>query len=57
MLVPPEVIELGDSNDNEGEGEDGTTAPPVKKEDWPEYFLKLFDAVVSAFYAYGFVGA
>lgn len=37
VLVPPEVIELdGLSTDS---GEDAQ----VKKEEWPEYFLRLFD--------------
>lgn len=37
VLVPPEVIELdGLSTDS---GEDAQ----VKKEEWPEYFIRLFD--------------
>lgn len=37
VLVPPEIIELdGLSADSEEEAQ-------VKKEEWPEYFLRLFD--------------
>ncbi|KAJ8515083.1 hypothetical protein ONZ45_g7452 [Pleurotus djamor] len=41
VLVPPEVIELdGLTND---EGEDAQ----VKKEEWPEYYVRLFDDEIS----------
>ena len=38
VLVPPEVIEL-DATDS---GEDAQ----VKKEEWPEYYISLFDTEV-----------
>ncbi len=38
VLVPPEVIEL--------ENEMGEDAP-IKKEEWPEYFVRLFENDVS----------
>lgn len=37
VLVPPEVIELDGLSSESGED------AQVKKEDWPEYFLRLFD--------------
>jgi len=37
VLVPPEIIELDGLSENSGE------EAQVKKEEWPEYFLRLFD--------------
>ena len=37
VLVPPEIIELDGLSANSGE------EAQVKKEEWPEYFLRLFD--------------
>ncbi|KAF8632011.1 hypothetical protein AX17_004954 [Amanita inopinata Kibby_2008] len=41
VLVPPEVIEIDDLSGNAGED------IQVKKEEWPEYFLHLFDNDIS----------
>lgn len=40
ILVPPEVIEL------DGLATDAGEDAQVKKEEWPHYFLHLFDDVV-----------
>lgn len=40
ILVPPEVIEL------DGLATDAGEDAQVKKEDWPEYFFRLFDDTV-----------
>lgn len=40
VLVPPEIIELDGLSTDAGED------AQVKKEEWPEYFLRLFDAGV-----------
>jgi nuclear cap-binding protein subunit 1 len=40
VLVPPEVIELDSLS---------TESATVKKDDWPEYFLKIFDHDVRHF--------
>jgi nuclear cap-binding protein subunit 1 len=40
VLVPPEIIELDGLSTDAGED------AQVKKEEWPEYFLLLFDAGV-----------
>jgi nuclear cap-binding protein subunit 1 len=37
ILVPPEVIEL------DGLSTDSSEDSQVKKEEWPEYFFRLFD--------------
>jgi nuclear cap-binding protein subunit 1 len=37
VLVPPEVIELDGMTTEEGED------APVKKEEWPDYYVRLFD--------------
>lgn len=41
ILVPPEVIELDGLTTDTGED------AQVKKEEWPQYFVRLFDADVS----------
>ncbi|KAG6375040.1 MIF4G like-domain-containing protein [Boletus reticuloceps] len=41
ILVPPEVIEL------DGLATDAGEDAQVKKEDWPEYFFRLFDTTVN----------
>lgn len=41
VLVPPEIIEL------DGLAADSEEEAQVKKEEWPEYFLRLFDNDVS----------
>jgi nuclear cap-binding protein subunit 1 len=41
VLVPPEIIELDGLSTDAGED------AQVKKEEWPEYFQRLFDATVS----------
>jgi nuclear cap-binding protein subunit 1 len=49
VLVPPEIIEV-----------DGLTAdtseesPPMRKEEWPEYYMRLFDDEVSFLWLYVF---
>lgn len=40
VLVPPEIIELDGLSTDAGED------AQVKMEEWPEYFLRLFDAGV-----------
>ena len=40
VLVPPEIIELDGLSTDAGED------AQVKKEEWPEYFLRLFDTGV-----------
>jgi nuclear cap-binding protein subunit 1 len=42
VLVPPEVIEMDGLSDESGED------AQVKKEEWPEYILRLFDNDVSS---------
>jgi nuclear cap-binding protein subunit 1 len=45
VLVPPEVVEmdtLGESSSEEAQ---------VKKEEWPEYHITLFDSDVIPFYS------
>lgn len=42
VLVPPEIIELDGLSTDAGED------AQVKKEEWPEYFQRLFDAGVSS---------
>lgn len=39
VLVPPEIIELDGGLSTDSSEEEGQ----VKKEEWPEYFLRLFD--------------
>jgi nuclear cap-binding protein subunit 1 len=41
VLVPPEIIELDGLSTDAGED------AQVKKEEWPEYFQRLFDTTVS----------
>ncbi|KAG5643263.1 hypothetical protein DXG03_001273 [Asterophora parasitica] len=43
VLVPPEIIEL-DALSTEADAED---TAQVKKEEWPEYFLRIFDNDIS----------
>lgn len=43
LLVPPEAIEL------EGLSTELEDDAPVKKEEWPEYFIHLFDNDVRPF--------
>jgi nuclear cap-binding protein subunit 1 len=43
VLVPPEVIEL------DGLAVDSSEDAPVKKEEWPEYYISLFDNDVRLF--------
>ena len=42
VLVPPEVIELDTFSTESGED------APAKKEEWPSYYLRLFDNDVSS---------
>ncbi|KAH6896461.1 cap binding protein 80-PB [Coprinopsis sp. MPI-PUGE-AT-0042] len=42
VLVPPEAIELDTMSPDTSEGE-----TPVKKDEWPEFFLRLFPSEVS----------
>ena len=43
VLVPPEAIEL------EGLSPETSEDAPIKKEEWPEYMLRLFDDDVRNF--------
>jgi nuclear cap-binding protein subunit 1 len=45
-LVPPEVIEL------DGMATDSSEDAQVKKEEWPEYYIALFDNDVGVFSDY-----
>lgn len=42
VLVPPEAIEMDSPDTSEGE-------TPVKKDEWPEFFLRLFPSEVRLF--------
>jgi nuclear cap-binding protein subunit 1 len=44
VLVPPEIIELDGLSTDAGED------AQVKKEEWPQYFQRLFDASVRIFH-------
>jgi hypothetical protein len=46
VLVPPEIIELDGLSTDAGED------AQVKREEWPEYFLRLFDTGVRIPYSY-----
>jgi nuclear cap-binding protein subunit 1 len=49
ILVPPDVIEL--ELDGLAVGDDGGDgAPPAKKEEWPEFYVRLFENDVSTSY-------
>ncbi len=40
VLVPPEIIELDSFSTDSGED------APAKKEEWPDYYVRLFDSDV-----------
>ena len=43
MLVPPEIIELDSISADSGE------EAPLKQEEWPEFYVRLFPEDVSRF--------